>query len=296
MIGPLFAVSSALAFGLNNIFLRRAVLKVSDASIGILISVPMAVPLFFFILAVTGQAGSILSFSWQGYIWLSLAGIFHFAVGRALFYHCVQLVGANIANILRRTNILVSVIIGIALLKEPLSWQLAIGVLLIIIGITLPGLSSEVLRDSQGRFVKIPAKAFVFGFGCGLAWGVSPIFIKLGLEGSGSPVAGVFISFLAATAVLSMSLANRKKRTALTQINARAAALFFIAGLLSCSANLTRFVALSLAPASVVAPLVSITPVFLLVFSFLFNRKLEIFSRSVIIGTVTVLMGTILLI
>jgi uncharacterized membrane protein len=55
-------------------------------------------------------------------------------------------------------------------------------------------------------------------------------------------------------------------------------------------------VALGLAPASVVAPLVSITPVFLLVFSFLFNRKLEIFSRSVIIGTVTVVMGTILLI
>ena len=75
MIGPLFALSSALAFALNNIFLRRAVLKVSDASIGILISVPMAVPLFFFILILTGQTAKILSFSWQEYVWLALAGV-----------------------------------------------------------------------------------------------------------------------------------------------------------------------------------------------------------------------------
>ena len=152
------------------------------------------------------------------------------------------------------------------------------------------------LRDAGGRFIRIPAKAIVLGFGCGLAWGVSPIFIKLGLSGSQSPVAGAFVSFSAATAFLSLSLVNRKRRTAFTHITPAAAALFFIAGLLSCSANLTRFVALGLAPASVVAPLVSITPVFQLIFSFLFNRQLEIFSRSVIMGTVTVVIGTILLI
>lgn len=296
MIGALFAISSAFAFAFNNIFIRRAVLKVPDAGIGALISVPMAVPLYFVVLAFTGQTGSVVNFSWRGYIWLSLAGIFHFVVGRTLFYHCVQLVGANIAGILRRTSILISVVFGITLLHEPLSWKLAIGVLFIIIGISLPGLSSQVLRDSDGRLVRIPARALMLGFGCGLAWGVSPIFIKLGLSGSQAPVAGAFISFSAATATLSLSLLNRNRRTALTRLSPGAAALFFIAGLFSCAANLTRFIALGLAPASVVAPLVSITPVFLLIFSFLFNRRLEIFSRPVIVGTVTVVIGTILLI
>ena len=39
MLGSLFALLSAISFSLNKVILRRAVLKVSDASIGILISV-----------------------------------------------------------------------------------------------------------------------------------------------------------------------------------------------------------------------------------------------------------------
>jgi len=296
MIGSLFALLTAIIFALHDIFIRRAVIKVSAAGLGIMISVPMAVPLLFLIIAFTGQMRSILSFSWQGYVWLSLAGIFHFVVGRSLSYECIQLVGANITGILRRVNILVTVVIGISLLHEPLSWQLAIGVFLIITGITLAGLSPQTFRNSSGRFKKIPIKAFVLGFGCGVAWGVSPIFIKLGLKGSGSPIVGTFISFLAATIFLSISLINPIRRTSIVHITGKAAGLFFIAGLLSCTANLVRYVALSLAPASVVTPLVSSSAVFLLIFSFLFNRKLEIFSIPVIIGTVTVVIGTILLV
>ena len=65
-------------------------------------------------------------------------GLF-FVVGRALIYNCIQLVGANIASILVRVNIPVSVVIGVLFLHEPLNWQMAAGVLLIIVGITLTG-------------------------------------------------------------------------------------------------------------------------------------------------------------
>lgn len=296
MIGSLFALLTAIAYALNGIVLRRAVLKVSDASLGTLISVPMAVPLFFLLLAFTGQVQSILNFSWQSYVWFSLAGIFHFVIGRSLSYKCVQLVGSNIAGILRRVNLLVTVVIGISVLSEPLSWRLAMGVLLIITGITLAGLNTQMFRDPNGQFKKIPVKAFVFGFGCGVAWGISPIFIKLGLKGSGSPVAGAFISFVAATVVLSVSLLKHNRRSSFACIADTAAGFFFIAGLLSFASNLFRYMALSLAPASVVAPIMSTNPVFLLILSFLFNRKLEIFSMPVIIGTVTIVIGTILIV
>ena len=86
------------------------------------------------------------------------------------------------------------------------------------------------------------------------------------------------------------------RRNLIHLINAKAAALFFIAGLLSCTANFCRYAALSLIPASVVTPIVATSPVFLLIFSYLFNRKLEIFSRPVIIGTIIVVLGTILLV
>ena len=132
MTGSLFALLTAVSFGLSWVFGRRAVLKIPEASIGTLVTVPMSVPLFFLILVFTGQVRSILNFSWQSYVWFSLGGIVHFVVGRSLAYKCVKLIGANVAGILNRINVLVTVVIGVSLLHEPLSWQLVIGVILII--------------------------------------------------------------------------------------------------------------------------------------------------------------------
>jgi len=296
MIGSIFALLSAMSFALNAIFLRRAVTKVTDISVGILISVSMAVPLLFVIIAFTGRFQSLLNFTWQGYVWLSLAGIVHFVIGRTLNYKCIQLVGANIANILSRSDILISVVIGITILREPFGWRLVVGVLLILAGITLTGLNPQRTNNAYESLHRIPAKAFALGLGAGVSWGVAPIFVKLGLDGIGSPVAGAFISFVAATAVLSLSLLDQRKRISISETSGKAAGLFFMAGTLSFAANFVRYLALKLAPASVVTPLASTVPVFVLIFSFVFNRKLEIFNIRVVVGAFSVVIGTLFLV
>jgi len=139
-------------------------------------------------------------------------------------------------------------------------------------------------------------KALILGLGAGVAWGLAPIFAKMGLRGAGSPLAGLFISFLAATIVLIFSLVSPGRRQLISRINTKAAGLFFLGGLFSCTANFCRYAALKLIPASVVTPIVATSPVFLLIFSYLFNRNLEIFSRPVIIGTMIVVVGTVLLV
>ena len=295
-MGSLLAIGSAIFFALTMIFIRRGVIRVPDASLGILISVPMAVPLYFAILLFSGQVQQILAFTWQAYIWLSLAGISHFVVGRSLSYQMVQLVGANLSAVLRRANILVAFVIGVFILGEPLSGSLVAGMLLIVLGITISGMSRRMFRDGDGRFTRIPARALALGLGCSLSFGISPIFIKLGLQGAQSPVAGAFIAFLAATAVLSVSLIHPGRRMSVSGITGAAAALFLMAGLSGAAANLLRFVALKLAPASVAVPLISISPIFLLFFSFVFNRRIEIFNRFVIMGTVMVVIGSILIV
>ncbi|MDF1590126.1 MAG: EamA family transporter [Desulfobacterales bacterium] len=296
MLGSLFALLSAMSFALNAIFLRRAVIIVVDISVGILISVSMAVPLLFLVIAFTGQIHTLLNFTWQGYVWLSLAGIVHFVFGRTLNYKCIQLVGANIANILSRSDILISVVIGVTVLREPLGWGLGIGVFLILTGITLTGLNSQRTQKSSESLYRIPARAFVLGLGAGVSWGVAPIFVKLGLDGIGSPVAGAFVSFVAATAILSLSLLKQKTRISISATSGRAAGFFFAAGFLSFVANFVRYIALDLAPASVVTPLASTVPVFVLIFSFAFNRKLEIFNPRVVIGAISVVIGTLFLV
>ena len=296
MSGSVFAILGAFAFGCNGIFIRRAVVKVPDASVGVLISVPFGIPFFMAALIITGQLSTVINLSWQAYVWFSAAGILHYTVGRSLNYKCIKLVGANIATILLNSSVLIAAILGVALLREPLTWNLILGVLLIIFGISIAGLNPEMFRNGQALLSNIPHKAYLFGFGAGAAWGVTPIFIRVGLSGSVSPLVGAFISFIAATLALSASLFNRRRAAALTSMNGPAIGFFSLAGLFSSTANLMRFIALGIAPASVVQPLISISPVFLLGLAFLFNRNLEIFSLPILIGTGTVIIGTILLV
>jgi transporter family protein len=296
MTGPLLALLSAFFFALHAVFVRRAVLEVQDSSIGILISVPLSLPILVPIVAFSDQLPAVIRFPWQSYLWLSAAGIFFFVVGRTLIYRCSQLLGANISSILIRTSVLISVIIGIVFLKEPLNWRIAAGVLLITVGIMLTGTSSQMFRGADGSFSKIPAMPLLLGLGCGFSIGISFVFARLGLKDSGAPMAGVLVAYIAATIVLGFFLFNRRKRRLLFQLPGRVAGLFFFTGILSLAANIARFGALSLAPASIVAPLVWTYPIFLLFFSYLLNRKIEIFNRIVVFGTITVVAGSLLLI
>ena len=155
MIGPLIALLSAIFFALHAALVRRAVVQVSDASTGILISVPVVVPFLFLFLALTDQIRGLADLPWQSYAWLSAAGIFFFVVGRTLIYESTQLVGANITAILVRFNVLVSVVAGVTVLHEPLSWRMATGVLLILVGITMTGLSPRMFQNPDGRLTKV---------------------------------------------------------------------------------------------------------------------------------------------
>jgi len=296
MIGSILALFSAMGFALNSIFLRRVVLRVPDVTVGILISVPMAVPLLFLVMVPTEGLASLAAFSYWNLTWLALAGVLHFAMGRTLSYGYIQMVGANIGNILSRSDILISVVIGVGLLNDPLRWHLAVGVFLIIAGVVLTGLGTRQIYDPYWELARIPVRALLLGLGAGFCWGISPILVKLGLRGVGSPIAGAFISFLAASLFLGLSLPTERTRRAISQTSAMAAGLFFIAGSFSFAANFVRYVALKLAPASVVTPLASTVPVFVLLFSFIFNRKLEIFNRPVIIGAFAVVIGTLFLV
>ncbi len=296
MSAETFAIIGALAFATGTFILRRAVLNAPDTTAPVVISTSTGLFYFILVLVVIGQVKNIISLPWQSYAWLSAAGIVHFVLARSLSYRCVQLYGANVSQVLLNSFPLFAVIFGISLLSEPLSWNLAIGAVLIVSGIMVMGLNPQMFRKGQGIFSGIPRKLFLLGIGVGLSWGTSPILIKIGLSGQTSPVAGAFISYTAAIVILGLSLVKRDRRLAINNMKVGTIALFILNGLLVGTAQLMNYTALSMAPASMVAPIFAISPVFLLTLSFLFSRKLEVFSAPVIAGTVAVIVGAILLV
>ncbi|MFC1894002.1 EamA family transporter [Chloroflexota bacterium] len=110
------SIIGAFSFAFGDVFARRAVVQVLDAALGLLIIIPLALPFFTIILIFTSQIGSILSFSWPSYLWLSAAGIVTFVLGGPLYLKSVQLVGANATSIITRFHPLFSVIIGVSIL------------------------------------------------------------------------------------------------------------------------------------------------------------------------------------
>ncbi|MFC1938522.1 DMT family transporter [Chloroflexota bacterium] len=295
MSAETFTIIGAVAVAASIFVLRRAVNNMADATAGVVVSVAIGLPFFMLVLVALGQVKSIISLPWQSYAWLSAAGIVQFVVARSLFYRCVQLYGAIVSQVMVRIYPIITVILGVSLLSEPLTWNLVIGAVLIVCGIIIISLNPQMFRSGQGIFKGVPRKLFLLGISAGLCTGISPILVKIGLSGQTSPVVGVIISYTAAVVILGLSLVNRDRRVAINNMKAGTIGLFILSGLFISAANLLRYTALSMAPASIIAPIYATSPVFVLTLSFLFNRKLEVFSAPVIAGTIAVIVGTILI-
>lgn len=294
------ALLGSACFAFNSITQRRAVIQVTDAAAGVLITVPFALFFYLIILLLRGEIGSVADFTWQSYLWFALAGLSNYVFGRQLRYHLVQLAGANISNIMTTTSPLFSVTLGILWLGEGVSWKLVIGVALIASGLIITGLNPRMRYGGKSLLAGVPPRAYLLGIGTGLGWGLAPIFIKLGLGDSGSsvaaaPIAGAFIAHGVATIFLGPLLFRKGKRDTLTTMKRNALGFFLLSGLFTGVAQLFRYYALSVGPASVVAPVFATSPIFALFLAFIFNRKLEMFSVSVIVGTIVVIIGAVLL-
>ena len=299
MSGSLIAILSAVCFAASNTCTRRGVLGVKNAHLGVYISVFMAPPLFLLFALIIGDIKSIATFTWLGYTWLALAGIVHFVAGRSFNYMAIKYLGANMTTVFSSLNLLYTVLLGIFILGEHLSRNVALGVMFIIIGPMLlawsPRKESTSTKAADKDKPRISRKGILAGLACGVFFGISPLFIKLGLQQGGSPLAGTFVSYTSAMLVLGMLLGSPERRDNVLHMDRKALVWFTLAGFFVGAAQLLRYTALNLIPVSVASPLISTNPLFLLVFSFVVNRRLESFRINVILGAILVVIGTVLI-
>lgn len=295
MLGPLLAMLSAAFFALQAVASRRGLIRVADTSPGVFVTVFLAPPLLALALLSVGQLDRVGSFPWQGYLLLVGAGIVHFVIGRSLNFATVQLLGANRASICVGTSTLYSVTSGIVLFRETLSWQVASGAGLVILGIVLIALGVPKVNPEYRPHFGSTVKGVLLGLGAGLFYGMSPVMVKAALGTDGSALAATFISYLGASAVLGLTLSNRSKRVGLRGIERQAFWWFCATGVFLIVAHLLRYSALTLAPLSIVAPLSSITPLLVVGFSFVLNRREESFNPRVIYGAGAIVAGTVIL-
>jgi drug/metabolite transporter (DMT)-like permease len=288
-LGPVLAVLSAMVFALAQVFVMKAVTRTGETFSTVSISTIVGTAIFAFCLLFTGDCESILSLSWHGWASLSAAGIIHFVAANLLGNYAIKIIGANKASILSRTNLLYAVTFGIIFLHETVTLPMVVGILCIGFGAAFVGTSRE--AKGTGFHGKGVLAVLIAGF----LWGLSPVLIRSAMQEIGSPVAANSVSYLAAFTAIAILSVDSDRRKQVTHINRSSLAILAGGGVFFAAGQLLRYMALIYSPVSIVSPLGCTVVFFVFIFSFLINRKIEIFTWQVFVGMAVTIFGAFLL-
>ena len=99
---------------------------------------------------ITGDLFRVSHFPWGFYLYMALSGIVHFALGRTWTYRSIQLIGATRSNIVISLNPIVTVILGMIVLRETVTPIMVVGIVCtlmspLVVLVTEPPVSGDAL-------------------------------------------------------------------------------------------------------------------------------------------------------
>ncbi|MBI4329826.1 MAG: EamA family transporter [Chloroflexi bacterium] len=294
-MGEFLSLISGFSFAASNVYTRRGVYFSRESFSPLPISMGIGIFLFFISVLVSGGGFRLAGLSSWGVFTLSAAGIIHFVIGRGFNYTSLRLIGANRTQPLMATNVLFAVGFAMVFLGESVGPVQAFGVMAVFLGVVLVGTSSAAPMAGAKTDRRTLLKGMAAGLGSGICYGISPLFVRVGVREIGSPFAGGLVSYLAAGLVVLVFLMREEHRRWLLKLPRPAAWPMVIGGATVAAAQILRYAALSFSPVNVVTPLTSTNNIFVPFLSWLLNRKMEAFSVKVLAGTAAVVFGVSLI-
>lgn len=299
MLGALLALASAATFGLNNAAIRRGVLTGSVVQ-AMTITVPMGVPLFALACLPFGGIESLAGFGLSGWLWMILAGVIHFIIGRYGNYRSTEALGANLSSPLQQLSVPISIVLAMIFLDETLDMLGTIGFLLVMFGpaVTVRRNKGDAPKKTRSGFTPRYGEGFLWGMISAFAYGASPLFIMMGLGPDGGlidSIAGGLVSYSAATVVVIILVAFSGGLGFMRTLDREAGKWFLLSGVLVFFSQLFRYMSLALAPVAVAVSIQRLSPVFRLIFSWIINRDHEFFDFQVMFGIGLSLFGALLM-
>ena len=145
MLGALLALLASATFALGNVTARRGVLTGSVLQ-ALVVTIWLGVPVFLVAAFAAGQLGAIGKFPLPSMVYLVLAGIVHFVIGRYCNFRAISAIGVNLAGPVQEFSLLVSLALAVWLLGEVLTGLKILGIVLVLLG---PAIILRVLRAER---------------------------------------------------------------------------------------------------------------------------------------------------
>jgi drug/metabolite transporter (DMT)-like permease len=307
MLGGLLALLAAATFGFNNASVRRGVLN-SSVLQGMAITVPIGVPLFLLAAVATGQLGALFGLPLEAMLFLAAAGVMHFIWGRYCNYRATKAVGGNLSGPFQQANLVIALVLAIVLLNESLTPLKILGIALVVLGAAVT-VRAKPKKPAAGKSVGAAAvqeraafepkymEGYSFALLSAVGYGVSPILVRMGLEnaGAGASLAGGLISYSAAAVVITLIMLLPGQWRHVRAIDPGSIKWFTLSGFLVFLSQMFRYIALSIAPVTVVAPIQATSAAFRVVFAWIINRDHEVFGLWVVLGILISMLGAVAL-
>lgn len=283
-IGGAFALACSylcIRIGTNRGMASTAVLLIMAVNLGVL--TPLVAVFYYPTYEVT--LDSLAAFM--------TAGIFGTLLGRLCAYTSIDRIGASRASPLLAARAFVATILGVVLLNEVLTMLQGAGIVAIVIGTS--GLVWETTQENPDD---LPRSKLVRSLGIAAvaagAFGIEPILAHWGFqEGTPAPV-GVVIKTVAATGGMAAYLRWQGELPALSDARSAEMRWFALAGLCNTLFILAYYVALAIAPVSLVVPLVVTNPLFVVALGAVFMPDyLERVTPRLLVAAVVVVGGVV---
>jgi len=278
---PALALASALISASATILIRRG-LRHDGPYTAVWINLAVGTAFVWLAVALTGGLGET---SLRGILLFSTAGLIGTVGGRIFRFIGIEMVGAAITAALMNLSPLVSSALAILVLGERVTLPILVGTLVIVGGTTL--------LSSGGRSSGVRPRQLIVPLLSAVCFGVVAVLRKIGLADMG-PIPGFAVNVTAALiAFTAFLLASRQTRAMACR---RQSVVYFVAaGVAENLSVLLVIVALAIGSVSVVAPLSSVSPIFVLVLSFFFLRGIELLNARIVLGTLLIVAGVYLI-
>lgn len=280
-MGSVLALSSSLLFAAAALLVRRG-MQGSNAATATVISIGTNLVAMWALALAVGSIGRV---TLAAALTLLLAGMFAPALARLTYYESLNLIGVARASTISNTTPIFTAVMAVPVLGETVSWRLAAGTLLVVIGLALT------VRPDRAAPSDRPWAGALLALNTAVMASISFMLRKLGLRmlpdpavASALTVTGSLITLLPYLWLRSRSEPLRAERRALSYL--------FAGSVFTTAAFLSYFVALSISDLVKVSPLSNTTPLFALALLALF-RQPEMIRAATVAGAVLTVLGVL---
>ncbi len=285
MLGVALAILSSVTSAFSVVLVRKYSNQSSTFNISLAISLVGTVALWPLALAMTNFSGA----NFLSILIFSLSGILTPGFVRLLYYAGLKKLGASVNSSIFSIYPLYTAMLSLVFLSEMLAPNNWIGILLVFVGGFLVEWSSRKPKTDTQTF----RKSLIYPLLGGVALALGTIMRKYALNLYDAPVLGVALAYtfslLPFLLLIGISTSTRREISLKRDMR-----LFWGAGIGQAVTWLLAFYALSFEGVSVVAPLLATEPLFIVLFVYVYLKRLECVSKKLALSILLTALGVVL--